>query len=948
NVIEHNYWQTSTVKEWDDEGIRTAIKFFRNDKGGEYSSKALENFCKDHGISLERTIRDTPQQNGVAERFNRTLAEAVTSMLSQSKLPPSFWADAVGAYTHIHNRLPSHSRGNKTPYEMWNGKIPSVAHIRVWGCLAHVHLQKDQRKQLEPHSRRCVFIGYPIDYKGWRFLDLKTRREFISDSAVFDEDQLPGLTHTDIPFPSPSSTTNTSNPTTPAAALYLPPPPIARRPPALLPPPLPTINPPDGDALEPPPEPASTPRQEVSPNVEWGMDNSVPPTPIKSSASTPPREVQSNVDDILHLNSPLTQLSLSPPPSPSPAAKVPENRSESPSPPREVRRLMDHFEHFPHNLPEKRTREPVTARQAYWEDNEVGDFDWYGGIETETAYVSLDHPAKLLIKEPLASVLKKSHFQIPPDEPPSKPLPLIPWQPPNHRSNFVFIPFHNAIDCALSVSTQLEPSSLKEALRRSDADKWVEAAADEIGAHMRNGTWELVPLPAGRKAIGSRWVFKIKKNADGSIERYKGRIVAKGYAQREGVDFTDTFAPTARFGALRTVIALAAIEDLHLESVDISTAFLNGEIDTEVYMELPEGLEAEGDPKVKYVVKLLKSLYGIKQAPRIWSKKLLSELKALGFQRLECDHSVFIYERDDVRVIVPVYVDDLVIASKSQDAIDAFKSQLRSRFKMREQGPTTFILGIKLERDRPNRTIKLSQSTYIENMIEKYIPHEILNGVDVPMKDNEPLSTKMCPQTPDEIEFMSKIPYREAVGKLLYLSIATRPDISYAVGVLCRYNANPGQKHWAAVKHLLRYLSRTKDLKLCYSPDSSMEPFTTYSDADLGGNIDNSRSTAGFLIKVGTGVVHWGSKLHRQTSLSTTESEYTTASASGCELMWMRYFLEEIGYDMSKPSLLKMDSASAIQVAKNPEHISTMKHVHRCYNWIREKVEETKEIRIAH
>lgn len=180
------------------------------------------------------------------------------------------------------------------------------------------------------------------------------------------------------------------------------------------------------------------------------------------------------------------------------------------------------------------------------------------------------------------------------------------------------------------------------------------------------------------------------------------------------------------------------------------------------------------------------------------------------------------------------------------------------------------------------------------------------------------------------------------------LSIATRPDISYAVGVLCRYNANPGPKHWAAVKHLLRYLNRTKDLKLHYAPDSSTEPFTTYSDADLGGNVDNSRSTAGFLVKVGTGVVHWGSKLQRHTSLSTTESEYTTASAAGCELMWMRYFLEEVGYDMSKPSLLKMDSASAIQVAKNPEHISTMKHVHRCYNWIREKVEETKEIRIAH
>lgn len=195
--------------------------------------------------------------------------------------------------------------------------------------------------------------------------------------------------------------------------------------------------------------------------------------------------------------------------------EVPENRGVTPSPPREVRKLMEHFEHFPHELPEKRTRAPVTARQAYWADEEIGDFDWYGGIETEMAFISHDEPAKLIIQEPLASVLGESIFKAPPTETQPKPLPAIPWNPPHHQCDFVFIPFQNAIDCALSVSTQLEPMSLKEALKRTDADKWVEAAAEEIGAHMRNGTWELVPLPAGRKAIGSRWVFKVKKNADG-------------------------------------------------------------------------------------------------------------------------------------------------------------------------------------------------------------------------------------------------------------------------------------------------------------------------------------------------------------------------------------------------------------------------------------------------
>jgi hypothetical protein len=195
---------------------------------------------------------------------------------------------------------------------------------------------------------------------------------------------------------------------------------------------------------------------------------------------------------------------------------------------------------------------------------------------------------------------------------------------------------------------------------------------------------------------------------------------------------------------------------------------------------------------------------------------------------------------------------------------------------------------------------------------------------------------------------MKPVPYREALGKLLYLSIATRPDISYAVGVLCRFSENPGREHWSALKRVIRYLKGTKDFKLIYGPERATEdPFVTYSDADLGGNVDNSRSTAGFMISVGGGAVLWSSRLQRHTSLSSTESEYTTASATGCEIIWMREFLDEIGYDISSPSILFVDNNSAVQVAKNPEHQSTMKHVNRSYHWIREKVTDG-EIKVVH
>jgi hypothetical protein len=525
----------------------------------------------------------------------------------------------------------------------------------------------------------------------------------------------------------------------------------------------------------------------------------------------------------------------------------------------------------------------------------------------------------------------------PPCKPPTDPL----------RPDVIYIPVVDGIECALNTSTTIEPKTLAEALQRPDGDQYLASAIAEVKAHLENGTWKLARLPRGKRAIGSRWVFKIKRKSDGSIDKYKGRIVAKGYAQREGIDYTETFAPTARFGALRTVIALAAMEDWELESVDISTAFLNGDIDAEVYMRKPEGVEFPGFEGSEWVLQLLKGLYGIKQGPRIWSQKLHTVLTSIGFQRLESDHSVFIYERDGTKMVVPVHVDDLVLASSSKKAIEKVKSELRARFKIHEQGPTSFILGVKLERDRAARTISLSQPAYIDSILHTYRMQDC-NPARTPMAEKARLSNTMSPVSNEEKKEMERIPYREALGKLLYLSIATRPDISYAVGVLCRFSDNPGREHWSALKRVIRYLKGTTDFKLTYGPARATdEPFVTHSDADLGGNIDNSRSTAGFVISVGGGAVLWSSRLQRHTSLSSTESEYTTASATGCEIIWMREFLDEIGYDISSPSTLYIDSNSALLVAKNPEHQSTMKHVNRSYHWIREKVSEG-EIKVVH
>jgi transposase InsO family protein len=954
-----------TFVEWAERAIPHKVSILRDDKGGEYTSNELSSYLQSKGIKRERTIRDSPEQNGQAERFNQSLQQGITTLLSRAALPPSSWADAAATFVHVHNRVPSESRNFKSPFHLFFRSIPSIAHLRPWGCLAYVHLQKDQRaSHFSPRAQRCVFLRYADEAKGWVFWNTEKRSEVISDSAVFIEDNFPGTLLGKIPkvaqlpsadsfdFPEfpfddqllPIQPLTPAPPASSASPSVIPIPPSVSVPPASIPlPPSPQLQPdlpiPDDSSIQsatsnslliPPPAPLAPPPPLALPSSSTG---------VRLVTRIPGREGRELMREF-----------------------------ETNRLPREVRGLIDgrHFESRTADLPAKRNNRDsanpaitISVADADGEDDLLP-------VNSTTAPVNTTPPSVPASPEPTTPSVPRStpdsastifRRRNPATRPSSIPRNAYSRPIPPILHDDLEVPLANAVDLALHVSTNIEPKSLQDALKRPDKDQYIQAAIDEIDAHMENGTWRLRQLPHGRKAIGSRWVFKVKRDADGKVERYKARLVAKGYAQRPGVDFDETFAPTARFAALRSVIALAAVNDLELESVDISTAFLNGEIDAEVFMEIPEGLGVENGRGDKWVLELLKGLYGIKQGPRIWSKKLHKELDDMGFVRLDCDHSVFVYERDGTKLIIPVHVDDLIIASKSKSAISEFKHELAKRFKLKDNGPTSFFLGVKLTRDRASRTISLSQPAYIQSILDEFSgagPDGVFNSAITPMGDGQILSEKDCPTTDEEKADMKDVPYRAVIGKLLYLSIATRPDIAYAVSVLCRFLQNPGRTHWNAAKRVLRYLKGTKDLKLIYSPHNtshppitSTVPFYTYSDADHGGNPDNSRSTGGFVSLVGGGAVHWSSRLHRQVSLSSTEAEYVAGSMAGQEIIWMRYLFEELGFSNDKASLLFMDSNSAIQVAKNPEHQSTMKHVHRYYHWVRERV-NGGEIQIIH
>ena len=288
-----------------------------------------------------------------------------------------------------------------------------------------------------------------------------------------------------------------------------------------------------------------------------------------------------------------------------------------------------------------------------------------------------------------------------------------------------------------------EPSTFQEATSSSDAHLWIAAMQEEIEALHKNKTWDLVPLPHGRKAIGNKWVYKIKRNSDDQVERYRARLVVKGYAQKEGIDFNEIFSPVVRLTTVRVVLAICAIFDLHLDQLDVKTAFLHGEIDEEIYMLQPEGFE-EKDKK-NLVCRLTKSLYGLKQAPRCWYKRFDSFIISLGYNRLNSDHCAY-FKRvgDNDFIILLLYVDDMLVAGPNKDRVQELKAQLAREFDMKDLGPANKILGMQIHRDRKDRKIWLSQKNYLKKILRRFNMQDC-KPISTPLPVNYKLSSVMCP-----------------------------------------------------------------------------------------------------------------------------------------------------------------------------------------------------------
>lgn len=532
-------------------------------------------------------------------------------------------------------------------------------------------------------------------------------------------------------------------------------------------------------------------------------------------------------------------------------------------------------------------------------------------------------------------------------DPPGAPFPDIPIafrKEPRHHTRY---PIQDSVSYShLSPESKAYTSTLdsypipRNVITALAHPGWRQAMEDELGALRDNHTWDLEPLPPGKRIVGCRWVFTVKLHPDGSLHRLKARLVAKGYSQAYGIDYDETFSPVAKMPSVRICIALAAIHHWPLHQLDVKNAFLNGVLEEEVYMEQPPGFVVKEE--ASKVCRLRRSLYGLKQSPRAWFGRFSSVMGEFGMVRSASDYSVFFRHQQGKRIILVVYVDDIIITGDDEVGITKLKQFLQSQFQISDLGRLRYFLGIEVSRSPQG--ILLSQRKYVLDMLAEC---GLLGckPVDTPMLPTR----KLLLEDGDPMKDPER--YRRLIGKLNYLTV-TRPDISFTVSVLSQFMAAPYTGHWDAALRVLRYLKTTPGLGILYSDQGHCRvgAFTEegdgrisgFSDADWAGCPISRRSTTGYCVFVGGNLVSWKSKKQHTVSRSSAESEYRAMTDVTSEMIWVRRLLIELGVVFNNLMRLYCDSQSAIHIAKNQVFHERTKHIEVDCHLIRDRVVGTQ------
>ncbi|GAA5988537.1 hypothetical protein JCM11641_003308 [Rhodosporidiobolus odoratus] len=895
------------------------VVIFQSDQGGEFVGGPLPGFLKAAGITHFRTVPYVHGQNGLIERQWRTLFETVRCWLAESGLPYSFWIHALLAAARVRNISPTISLPNSiSPSHAYYKTIPDLSSLRAWGCVAHIYVEGPRRgSKVEPRSVRGRFVGYEEGVKGWKFWVPEWKKMVVAWTVWWfeteygrersaEEDELGRVWLRDmlVKADEVDEGRRLAQEGMVKASLHeddelTSPPPILTKTPQ----PPPTL----------PTSPITSPLPQTSPTVP-SQPATIPPAPPRNISTTAP------------------------------------STAPSPAPPRRSRRL-DHLapeikvplDGAPPDpeLPASPPSDPTPIALSTFSSDSGLSNPFSDSKSSKTP--SATHPP--------ARKIAGTRFPYPKPKPDRGKLAYAVLDPDLDSDpdavEYVTLSL-TPEEAAFAVGGEwgnIDHPTIKQAMARPDWEKFrlaleVELAVLDALKTLKGGMKEgLMDLPLGKKAIPLKWELVIKRDGEGRIIKYKARLVARGDRQIDGVDYDETHSSTVRLTTVRLIYALLARHPhWKLLQFDITSAYLHGLLDHEIYIQQPPGFENPLFPR--RVLRLQRALYGLKQGGREWQKVFRTELEKLGFKRCDLDHGLYVREREGKLVLVPTHVDDGLMVG--DDDLERILDELNEAFEGRvKREDDALFLGMRVKRTEDGG-VSIDQGHYAAAVLERFG----LDKVDVastPIDYSAPLPT---PASEDE---RIDAPYRELLGALVWLSSCTRPDLAFAVSVASRYSACPAERHWTMLKRICRYVAGTLSHGLHYSPSSSAEPFSPshlsgWSDSDHAADKETRRSVSGFVFCIGEFLtftaICWNARRQRSVAISSTEAEYMTLSEAAREAIWLRQLLTEIGFPPSSPTLIRGDNSGALLLADHPTSHGRTKHIAVHYHFTREHVEE--------
>jgi hypothetical protein len=477
------------------------------------------------------------------------------------------------------------------------------------------------------------------------------------------------------------------------------------------------------------------------------------------------------------------------------------------------------------------------------------------------------------------------------------------------------------------------PGNIEEAMAHPD---WREGTLAEYDSLVKNGTWSLERLPAGKRAVSSKWVWKVKQDSAGYATRYKARLVARGFTQQYGIDFVETYSPTVKATTTRLLIAVAKRRGLFLDQGDFETAYLNSKVEEEIYMAPPPGFETYDEDGHLQVCKLKKSIYGLRQAARNWNQLITEWLVAYGFVQSRADPCLFIIDEggDGFYLALTLYVDDLLSATNDRAWRAEFIRDMKAEFAFTDLGPVKWLLGMELLQDE--NSVVLNQKQFIKDILTRY--H--MDGCR-----SQPTPIVKAREGPkDDEQRVDQRDYQSVVGSLNYLAVFTRPDIAYAVSQAGQSSADPTDDDLQRVKRVLRYLSGHQDYQVRFDKDGDGK-VVGYCDADWAESVSR-HSTSGFIFFFGGGPISWASRKQSVIALSSTEAEYISLSTAAQEAAFIAQLLRDFGYDHG-PIEIFCDNQGAIKLSDSTGTKARTKHIDVRFHYVKDAV-QAKRIKVSY